>query len=247
MDEYSQYALASIIRHMKESKNTVVLTGAGISTSSGIPDFRSSLGTYSKYPSDVFSVETFYKKPDLFYKAFNDKFRCIYQAKPNVAHHLLKKWEDAGFVHYTITQNVDGLDVVKNLIQYHGNVHKFSIVDEMGIQYDYLAEELMDANGNIKYRQKFCEKEYIVKPDMVLFGEMPHETEKAITIASRADFFLVIGTSLSVYPFNALTNYATSRTMVGVINGERPSYINDTFLPVIGDISEIMEQIDSML
>lgn len=94
---------------IKNSKHLMVLTGAGMSTDSGIPAFRTADGLYSKYPSDILSKDYFYHKTDLFYEAFMEKFAAMLKAKPNEGHQILAKWQQQGYVKSIATQNIDSL------------------------------------------------------------------------------------------------------------------------------------------
>ncbi len=98
-----------VVELMKQCDRIVVITGAGMSTGSGIPDFRSDNGLYSKYPTNVLSRDYFYNKTDLFYEAFNEKFSAIINAKPNEGHNILAKWQNEGRVGKIITQNIENL------------------------------------------------------------------------------------------------------------------------------------------
>jgi len=104
-----QNKIKEIAKIIKEANHVMVLTGAGMSTDSGIPAFRTPDGLYSKYPEDVLSVRYFKQKPDLFYEAFMEKFSSMLKAKPNEGHQILAKWQQFGYVKSIATQNIDNL------------------------------------------------------------------------------------------------------------------------------------------
>ncbi len=185
---------------LKRSKYCVVLTGAGISTPSGIPDFRSPTGLYSKYPEEIFDIEYFYSNPGAFYSFCKQALLPMIDAQPNVAHKFLAKLEELGYVKAVITQNIDGLHQKagsKNVVELHGTIYRFRC-DRCGKNYEHrwVREELERTN----LPRCFCNG--LVRPEIVFFGEsLPSKAvEMAENHSLRCDLMVVMGSSLVVYP-----------------------------------------------
>ena len=210
-------AVDTLRKWIQESDRIVFFGGAGVSTESGIPDFRSVDGLYNqqyKYPPETIISHSFYKKnPKEFYRFYKD--RMIYQdAKPNKAHYALAKLEQQGKLSAVITQNIDGLHQMagsKNVLELHGSIHR-NYCEKCGKAYplSYVAE-----SKDIPC----CECGGIVKPDVVLYEEGLDEAtiEGAVSVIRRADMLIVGGTSLAVYPAAGLIRYFRGDDLV-VIN-----------------------------
>lgn len=202
-----------------KANNIVVLTGAGISVPSGIPDFRSATGLYST-PYGDYNAETmishdfFETYVDEFYKFYKEKL--IYKnAKANDAHKLLAKLEAIGKLKCVITQNIDGLHQdggSKNVCEIHGSIHR---------NYCIRCGKFFDLDYVLKHEgtPRCDDCGAVIKPDVVLYGEGldPFVWRKAIRAIDDADTFIVIGTSLIVYPAASLVDYFEGNTKV-VIN-----------------------------
>ncbi len=200
-------------------KNLVVLTGSGISAESGIKTFRESGGLWEGY--DVYEVATpegWYKNPELVLEFYNQRRRQALESKPNEAHNILAELE-SHFNVTIITQNVDNLHERAgsgNIIHLHGELFKSrSTVDE-NLVYDMEGWELNIGDT--------CEKGSQLRPHIVWFGEMVPMMDVAARETMKADIYLVVGTSLVVYPAAGLLDYAGS---------EIPKFIVDPSMPEV--------------
>ena len=197
-----------------ESNRIVFFGGAGVSTESGIPDFRSVDGLYSQkfdYPPETIISHSFYlRKPEYFFNFYREKMLPL-GFEPNVTHKVLAKWEQEGKLSAVVTQNIDGLHQKagsKRVYELHGSVlrnycvkcHKF-----------HSAEFVRDAVGVPR-----CDCGGIVKPDVVLYEEsLNHQTiENSVNAIYNADLLIVAGTSLTVYPAAGLIDYYRGNRLV---------------------------------
>lgn len=199
---------------LRASKRAVALTGAGISTPSGIPDFRSpGTGQWSRVnPEEVASMASFLRDPARFYAWFLDSARRMATAKPNPAHHALAELEARGTLRAVVTQNIDGLHQMagsRRVLELHGNCRTASCV-RCGQRGDGTA--LLEQYGRDGQVPR-CSCGGVFKPDVVLFGEMlPYEVlMEAREEAARCDLFLVVGSSLVVAPAADLPWLAVQR------------------------------------
>lgn len=181
---------------IKTSKNITVLTGAGMSTESGIPDFRSRTGIYSSNPQDILSAKYLDQHPKEFWD-FMKQYLNWTNVEPNIGHKILAEWETKGLVKNIITQNIDGLHQragSKNVLQVHGTM-KTATCEDCFRKYnmDFVMKQTES------YRCIVCGTPYI-RPDVVLFGENVTAAPEAFKIAKKTDLLLVLGTSLQVYP-----------------------------------------------
>ncbi len=230
------------------SQKVVFFGGAGVSTESNIPDFRSEAGLYNAmndygYPPEIMLSRPFFMKhTETFYDYY--KKNLIYQdAKPNKAHIVLAKLEEEGKLLGIVTQNIDGLHQLagsKNVCELHGSVLRNRCM-ECGERHDlaYIMDEANCVNGVPKCR--VCGK--TVKPDVVLYEESleEHVLKQAVDWISEADCLIVGGTSLVVYPAAGLINYFNGHDLI-LINKSETSYddratlvINDSIGKVLGD------------
>lgn len=208
---------------VRESNNIVFFGGAGVSTESGIPDFRSKDGLYNqKYdypPEEILSHTFFMNNTDEFYKFYKDKMNSL-KYKPNITHIKLTELEKHGKLKSIITQNIDGLHQKagsKNVYELHGNVfrnycikcHKF-----------YNADFVFNSQGIPK-----CSCGGIIKPDVVLYEEELNEKilKDSILSIKNSDLLIVAGTSLTVYPASGLINYFRGKNLV-VINRDSTAF-----------------------
>lgn len=226
-----------IVKILKESKNTVVLTGAGISTMSGIPDFRSSNGIYSTTPEVALSKGYFLRNTEKFYKFFKEFF-VFNKFKPNIAHEILAKWEEEGYISSIITQNVDNLHQLagsKNVLNIHGNVDTGTclICGNSYSQNEYLKNYKCECGG-------------LIKPDIVLYDENVPLFSEAINRVSSCDCLLVLGTSLVVYPVASLIEYIPKHSKIIIINYTDTPYTNSNkVISVKDEIGKTLTEIDS--
>ncbi|KAI4453431.1 histone deacetylase sir2 family member [Holotrichia oblita] len=228
---------------IKESKNIVFFGGAGVSTESGIPDFRSVDGLYNqKYnypPEKILSHSFFNSKTEEFYDFYRQ--RILYtDAKPNAAHIKLAELEQAGKLKAIVTQNIDGLHQAagsKKVLELHGSVYRNNC---MACGKFYSLEAVSESDG-----VSFCNCGGIIKPDVVLYEESldTEVVEEAVEYISKADTLIIGGTSLVVYPAAGLVNYFRGKHLV-VINKTAPPSLNRACLFIQGGIGEVMKGIE---
>ena len=220
------------------SSNIVFFGGAGVSTESGIPDFRSVDGLYHQtydYPPETILSHTFYRqKPEEFFRFYRNKMLCP-DAKPNAAHLKLAQWEKEGKLKAVITQNIDGLHQAagsREVLELHGSVLNYC--EECGKFFD--AEYMLHSEGVPK-----CDAcGGSVKPDVVLYEEgLNDETlRSAISYIRDADVLIIGGTSLVVYPAAGLIDYYRGNKLV-LVNKTPTGRDNEADLVVQGSIGEI--------
>lgn len=212
--EVSMNKIEELQRMIDESKNIVFFGGAGVSTESNIPDFRSADGLYhEKYvysPEQVVSHTFFVRKPELFYDFYKNKMMFL-NAKPNKAHLKLAELEAAGKLKTVITQNIDGLHQMagsRNVLELHGSIHR-NYCQKCGRFYD--AAYVKHADGIPK-----CECGGKIKPDVVLYEEGLDQMtiQKSIQAISEADLLIIGGTSLVVYPAAGFIDYFRGKYLV---------------------------------
>ena len=224
------------------SDNIVFFGGAGVSTESGIPDFRSVDGLYNQqydYPPETILSHTFYRRnTEEFYRFYRNKMLCL-DAKPNAAHLKLAEWEKEGKLKAVVTQNIDGLHQAagsEKVYELHGSVlrnfcetcHKF-----------YDVNFIANAEGVPK-----CECGGDIKPDVVLYEEGLDQNilSGAIRAISEADVLIVGGTSLAVYPAAGLLDYYNGNKLV-LVNKTPTARDGIADLVVQGSIGEIFSQL----
>lgn len=227
---------------IKNSNNIVFFGGAGVSTESGIPDFRSKDGLYNqkyKYPPEEILSHTFFiNKTEEFYKFYREKLNSL-KYNPNITHYKLAELEKEGKVKAIITQNIDGLHQKagsKKVLELHGSVlrnycmkcHKF-----------YDANFIFNGNGIPQ-----CDCGGIVKPDVVLYEEDLNEQilEESIWAIQNADIMIVAGTSLTVYPASGLINYFRGKNLV-LINRDETPYDNIANLVINDSLGNVFKNI----
>ena len=230
------------------SKCTVILTGAGFSTPSGIPDFRSEgTGLWSTMdPMEVASLETFRKDPEKFYAWIRPLVIKIIQAQPNKAHLAIARMEKAGLVSEIITQNIDGLHQKagsKNVLELHGTLHTLSCG---GCFRQFPSEGYVESliqHGTVP-RCPECGE--FLKPDTILFGEqLPIRPWQAAQKAVRnCELMLVGGSSLEVLPVAGLPLQALDRGAHLIIVNQSPTYLSvRADAVIIADVAEILPMI----
>ena len=226
-------------RMIDESSNIVFFGGAGVSTESNIPDFRSSDGLYQeKYqypPEQVVSHTFFVKKTEMFYDFYKNKMMFL-EAKPNAAHLKLAELEQAGKLTAVITQNIDGLHQMagsKNVLELHGSIHR-NYCQDCGRFYD--AEYIKESDGI-----PTCECGGIIKPDVVLYEEgLDNMTvQNSIRAISEADMLIIGGTSLVVYPAAGFIDYFRGKYLV-VVNKSATSRDSQADLCIQEPIGEVL-------
>lgn len=231
--------LAELIRG---SRNTVALTGAGISVPSGIPDFRTpGKGIWSDVdPFEVASIDAFQRDPKRFWEFYRPRFSMLGDKRPNAAHEALATLEARGLLDAVITQNIDRLHSsagTRELIEVHGSIATSSCV-ACGSSYDLdEVDALFDSRGIA-----VCDGcPGLVKPDVVLFGELlPVEAiERARTLAAAADLMICVGSSLEVFPAAGLPELTLAHggAVALVTIGPTP-YDREAAVKLSGDVAE---------
>ncbi len=244
MVEPSIRRVADLIR---SAGSIVVLTGAGVSTPSGIPDFRSPIsGLWNTFnPMEVASIWGFHDNPERFYRWFTPVARAIRSARPNAAHHALVALERIGKLDLLITQNIDGLHQQAGssaVVELHGDVRSARC---LGCAAETPSEPLWARveRGEV-LRCEGCGN--LLKPNAILFGEpLPYESLRRAQEASlRCDLMLAIGTSLEVEPASDLPHLARRRGSRIVIINRQPTVANSLAeITVRGDIGSVLPQL----
>lgn len=235
--------IAKLQEIVRSAKRMVFFGGAGVSTESGIPDFRSQDGLYhQKYdvpPETILSHTYFVRHTAEFYRFYRDKMICL-AAKPNAAHKKLAELEQKGVLSAIVTQNIDGLHQMagsKTVYELHGSVHR-NFCQSCGALYD--AAWILQIEG-----VPHCPKcGGLVKPDVVLYEEsLPTETvENAVTAIAEADVLMVGGTSLAVYPAAGLLRYFSGEHLV-VLNRDATQIDRQAELCIREKIGAVLSQI----
>lgn len=240
MDSYS------LLRQTIENSNNIVfLGGAGVSTESNIPDFRSNDGLYTekkkyKYPPETMLSHSFFNKyPEAFFDYYKDNM--IYKdARPNLAHKALAELEKMGKLKAIITQNIDGLHQEagsENVFELHGSIHRNYCMDcNESYDLDYIIN-----SEDIVPRCKKCGG--IVKPDVVLYEEGLDENtlRQSVQHIINADTFIVGGTSLVVYPAAGLLEYFRGQNLI-LINKDKTPYDNRANLVINDSIGKVLSE-----
>ncbi len=235
------------IRKLKEivdnTDNLVFFGGAGVSTESGIPDFRSTDGLYNmkyKYPPETIVSHTFFvRKTEDFYEFYKDKMMAL-DAKPNKAHYKLAEWEKEGKCRAVVTQNIDGLHQMagsKKVLELHGSIHR-NYCTKCGKFFD--AAYVKNSDGVPR-----CDEcGGLVKPDVVLYEEsLDSQTiSDAVYAIAHADVLIIGGTSLAVYPAAGMIDYFRGGHLVLINRSSTPRdsqadlIINDSIGEVFGQL-----------
>lgn len=207
---------------VEDSNNIVFFGGAGVSTESNVPDFRSEDGLYNmkyKYPPETIISHSFYKRnTEEFFRFYKD--RMIYpEAKPNPAHLALAELEKRGKLRAVITQNIDGLHQAagsKEVLELHGSVHR-NYCERCGCFHGL--DDVLSQEG-----VPHCQCGGVIKPDVVLYEESLDDNviTKAIQYISRADVLIIGGTSLTVYPAAGFVNYYKGHKLVLINKSSTP-------------------------
>ena len=236
-------AYESLQRMVDESRQIVFFGGAGVSTESGIPDFRSVDGLYNqKYdwpPETILSHTFFMKKPEEFFRFYRDKMLPL-EAKPNKAHLKLAEWEAAGKLLAVVTQNIDGLHQAagsKRVYELHGSIHRNYC---MKCGKFYPPEYIRDSADPIP----LCSCGGRIKPDVVLYEEgLDNDVVSgAVSAISRADMLIVAGTSLTVYPAAGLVRYFRGTRLV-LINRDATPMDSECNLVIHDKVGEVLSSL----
>eukprot|EP00744_Colponema_vietnamica_P011863 GILI01016668.1.p1 GENE.GILI01016668.1~~GILI01016668.1.p1 ORF type:complete len:333 (+),score=57.17 GILI01016668.1:54-1001(+) len=264
---FNTFDIEGVAAYIKERqpKNIIVMMGAGVSVAAGIPDFRTpKVGLYSvlaeKYPEladnpqKVFHIDAFHKDPDLFYKVMNEMKLWPDTHPPTEVHEFVKSLETKGILRRCYTQNIDALERTVGispdlLVEAHGS---FATAKCLGCNEPTPIEHVMAEAQHGAVKCPLC-KEGLVKPNVIFFGEAlpPRFSELLKLDAPECDFLLIIGTSLSVYPFAAIPDFvraAVPRVLVNMTEAGEMLYFNkkirDVFLP--GDCQVTVKILQSL-
>lgn len=225
-----------------KSNNIVFFGGAGVSTESGIKDFRSKDGLYNlnyKYPPElILSSKFFYNNTEEFYKFYKDKLNCL-NSEPNIIHNYLVKLEQKGKLKGIITQNIDGLHTKagnKKVYELHGTIYNNHCI-KCGKYYD--AKYVFNSIGIPK-----CKCGGIIKPDVTLYGEMLDENilNMSINLISTCDTLIVAGTSLLVEPASSLIKLFKGKNLV-ILNRSNTKYCSIASLVINDSLGNIFKQL----
>ena len=227
---------------VQESKRIVFFGGAGVSTESGIPDFRSVDGLYNQkfdYPPEtIISHSFFLKNPEYFFRFYREKMLPL-GFSPNITHKKLAQWEEVGKLSAVITQNIDGLHQKagsRRVLELHGSVLRNYC---MKCHKSYSAEYVKNSQGICR-----CDCGGIIKPDVVLYEESldSQVLEKSIYAIAQCDLLIVGGTSLTVYPAAGLLRYYPEHRLV-LINRDETPYDNQADLVLHESLGKVFEQL----
>ncbi|WP_244985954.1 SIR2 family NAD-dependent protein deacylase [Anaerosalibacter bizertensis] len=228
---------------IKKSSKTMVLTGAGISTESGIPDFRSpGTGLWENTdPMEALSTTVLYNDPEKFYSEGYKMLLGMKDAKPNRAHLVLAEMEKRGFIKGIITQNIDNLHHKagsKYVLEVHGNTREGSCMDcGKKVPLDVMTQKINE--GQIPPKCNSCQG--TLRPDVIMFGDMlPEDFSIASNEASTSDLLIVVGSSLVVSPVNYLPQMAKNLI---IINKGRSAMDHYSDILLNGSASDILEAI----
>lgn len=229
-------------RIIDESNNIVFFGGAGVSTESGIKDFRSKDGLYNlnyKYPPElILSSNFFYNNTEEFYKFYKDKLNCL-NSEPNIIHNYLTKLEQKGKLKGIITQNIDGLHTKagnKKVYELHGTIYNNHCI-KCGKYYD--AKYVFNSIGIPK-----CKCGGIIKPDVTLYGEMLDESilNMSIHLISTCNTLIVAGTSLLVEPASSLIKLFKGKNLV-ILNRSNTKYCDIASLVINDSLGNIFKHL----
>jgi len=233
--------IKTLISWIKDSNNIVFFGGAGVSTESGLKDFRSKDGLYNeqyKYPPEIILSHTFFiNHTKDFFEFYRNKLNTN-NLKPNITHIVLNKLEKKNKLKCIITQNIDGLDIKagsKNVLEIHGSIYRNYCVK---CNKFYSAQDIFKSSTIPK-----CECGGIIKPDVVLYEEPLNETfERSIEYIRKCDTLIVAGTSLTVYPAASLIRYFNGKNLI-LINKDKTKYDELATLVFNQNMSDIFKEL----
>ena len=235
-------AVKTLKQWVEESNRIVFFGGAGVSTESGVPDFRSADGLYHQkwaYPPETILSHTFYEsKPEEFFKFYREKL-LIDGVQPNAAHKKLAEWEKQGKLLAIVTQNIDGLHQAagnEKVLELHGSVHR-NYCERCGKFYDF--HFMLHSTG-----VPHCDCGGRIKPDVVLYEEGLDSRilNESVNAIANADLLIIGGTSLNVYPAAGLINYYRGKRLV-LINKSSVARVLPDNLTISEPIGEVMSQL----
>lgn len=249
--------IAEIAKEWRSAVNTVIFTGAGMSTESGLPDFRSAKGLWKVRPESLATLQALEDQPDEFYHFYQWRVNKLWNVAPNTGHQALAKLQDMGYIKSIITQNVDGLHQragSKGVVEVHGSLRTVCCINCHAV-YDSRSIVPTRPQWEDEYRQGLyhCGDECrcldcngFLRPDAVLFGESLPERAlaKAMQLSKTADFFVVLGSSLTVSPANLCPTWAVQNGAKLLIVNNEPTYLDEQATWVIhGPIGKVLNEI----
>jgi NAD-dependent deacetylase len=240
--------MEKLVSLIKESRHCVVLTGAGVSTLSGIPDFRGKTGIYQKYDSDrLFSIKEFRRDPSYFYQNSKEIVYSAHERTPNIIHQVLADMEKEGLVKTIITQNIDMLHQKagsKNVIEIHGSpaLHRcLQCGDEF--PYDDVIKTISRAEIP---RCRKCGG--YIKPRIIFYGEQLNQMDlwKAVREAEKADFMLILGSSMVINPVASLPMYTLrNQGKIAIVNNQ-PTPLDPHAAAKYDDLEKVFKHLQEM-
>ncbi len=227
MEEQASLTPEQTAKLIKQAKSAVVLSGAGISTAAGIPDFRGPRGLYvtrAYDPNKVFDIDWFYREPNYFYEFSRDFVGTVSGIEPTFTHKLLARLEQEGHLAAIITQNIDLLHHQagnRNILEIHGSYNNATCpgcqTAYTDLDYQWWMTQMKSAQKPPVVRCAKCHS--VLKPDIVFFGEMVHGYQESQRLVAGCDLLLVLGSSLQVAPASQLP-YAADAPVVVINKGE---------------------------
>lgn len=222
-------------------KKLVVLTGAGISAESGLKTFRDGDGLWENYKvEEVASIEAWYANPQMVLKFYNERRKGVLDAQPNLAHLTLAELEK-DFDVQIITQNIDDLHEragSKNVLHLHGEIFK--------MRSERNEEIILDIKEDIHHGD-LCKDGYQLRPHIVWFGEAVPHIETAIPILENADLFVLIGSSLAVYPAAGLVQFVHNKVPKFIVDPNIPGSVGENFIKIEKSATAGMEDLKRFL
>lgn len=238
--------VSQLAQWLKEAKFAVVLTGAGMSTESGLPDFRSNQGLWhGRDPQEIASVYALQHNRDQFVEFYRWRIREANQYKPHRGHYLLAEWQQKGIIKEIITQNVDGFHHQAgspSVIELHGTLREL-YCQQCGVRTQ--SERYLQEGGEVC---SACNG--FLRPAIVLFGEMLDQeaVEKSFEASRQADLFIVLGSSLQVSPANMLPLEAKqSGARLAIVNLHQTEMDDQADQVILGKVGEVLQQVDAIL
>jgi NAD-dependent deacetylase len=231
---------------LQEAQYAVALTGAGVSTDSGIPDFRSpGTGLWAQYnPFEVASLEGFRSNPERFYQFWRQRFAKLASAQPNITHRVLAELEARGYLKCVITQNIDDLHRragSTRVLEVHGNYMRGLCI---GCHRTYTIQEIFEKVE--RHRVPLCDHCHsLLKPDVVLFGELlTPDFDQALEEIAQSDLLVVLGTSLEVYPVAGLVPQAKSLgARLVIVNRDETPFDSIADLVIRSELQPVMAEL----
>lgn len=256
-DNEEKTMIAEIAKAWITATHPVVFTGAGMSTESGLPDFRSAQGLWKVRPESLATLEALATQPDEFYHFYQWRIAKLWEVSPNPGHQVVSDLQRMGYIQRIITQNVDGLHQrsgSEQVIEVHGSLRTVRCIDCHSV-YDSRSIVPTRPDWEAEYRQgryhygaechcSVCNG--LLRPNVVLFGESLPETAlaKAMQSSKAADFFVVLGSSLAVSPANYFPAWAVENgAKLLIINNEPTHLDNEATWVIHGQIGKVLHEI----